>query len=303
MAADSIPEYAYARQVTIPSGSATPEEYNVVDPGFFKTLRLPIVAGRVFDAHDDAGSELGIVISASLANSLFAKANPVGRSVKLEIGDGVYATILGVVGDRKSAHSNRRGVTTVRKSEVYFSTTQAVARELRFVGRSNIAALPQKMSRSLQQADGDVAVVRAQSLFDYNRPIFEITVMGSIFGSIATVALILAMIGLFGIVAYSARQRTREIWIRIALGALPSRIARDVLEHAFRIVVAGLAIGFGLALSISQLMRTLFYGIKPLDPVAYAVVAVLFALVGLVAAWLPTRRAMRIDPMVALRPE
>jgi predicted permease len=286
-----------------------------MSPHYFDVFRIPLVSGRVFTDQDNGAAERVVVINQALAKEYWPKGDALGA--RISIGKGVGPEfdepprqIIGIVADvREGALSrppdqimyvpfaqvndgiialNNRIVPVtwaVRTKLQPFSLSADVQREL----REGSGGLPVAHIRSMQQVVGESTA----------RNDFYMTLL-TIF---AGVALLLAAIGVYGLMAYSVQQRTQEIGVRMALGASPQQVRRMVVTQGMQLAFVGVVIGVGSALGLTRLMSSLLYGVKPWDPITILLVAVLLSGVTLLATYLPARRASRVDPMVALRYE
>ena len=281
--------------------------YNVfrygVSPGYFETIGLPLRRGRFLDAHDTTGAPLALVISESLAQRMFPNQDPIGRRVHVGPTDQPWFTIVGVVGD-------------VRQASLALSETDAVySTQMQWYFQDNTMSL-------VVRAHGDAATLapairRAIWSVDKDQPIMRIATMETLLASTATerrfalilfeafslVALVLAVIGIYGVLSGSVAERTRELGIRLALGAQRSAVLRLVLGQGLKLSAAGIALGLLGALAVTRLLQSLLFGITATDPLTFTMSAFLLLAVALIACWLPAARATKIDPMVALRHE
>ncbi len=286
-----------------------------MSPHYFDVFRIPLVSGRVFTDQDNGAAERVVIINQALAKEYWPKGDALGA--RISIGKGVGPEfdepprqIIGIVADVCEGALSRPpdqimyvpfaqvndGVIalnnriipvtwTVRTKLQPFSLSADVQRELREAS----GGLPVAHLRSMQQVVGESTA----------RNDFYMTLL-TIF---AGVALLLAAIGVYGLMAYSVQQRTQEIGVRMALGASPQQVRRMVVTQGMQLALVGVVIGVGSALGLTRLMSSLLYGVKPWDPITILLVAVLLSGVTLLATYLPARRASRVDPMVALRYE
>jgi predicted permease len=272
-----------------------------VTAGYLETMNIALRRGRLLDAHDAApGAPLSVLISESFAKSNFPDADPIGR--RLRIGDDQsWRVIVGVVGDVRQT-----SLAVDQPDAVYLPTTQwtFTDRALWLVVRAHgdAAALAPIVKRAIWWIDKDQPIARVATM--------EALVTASaaerrfalvIFEAFALVALTLAAIGLYGVLAGSVTERTREIGVRSALGASRADILALVLRQGLTLTAAGIAIGLAGALAASGALVTLLFGITRLDPVTHVGVVALLTLVAAVASWLPAWRASRVDPAVTLR--
>jgi putative ABC transport system permease protein len=291
----------------ISEGNDPKAAYNVfryaVSPGYFETIDLPLRRGRLLNAHDTAGAPLALVISESLAQRMFPNQDPIGRRVHVGPTDMPWFTIVGIVGD-------------VKQASLALSETDAVySTQMQWYFPDNTMSL-------VVRAQGDAATLapairRAIWAVDKDQPIIRVATMEKLLAATATerrfalilfeafglVALVLAVIGIYGVLSGSVTERTRELGIRLALGAQTSAVLKLVLWQGLKLGAAGIALGLLGALAVTRLLQSLLFGISPTDPLTFAMSAFLLLSVALIACWLPASRATRIDPMIALRHE
>jgi putative ABC transport system permease protein len=285
-----------------------------VGPSFFTVFKIPIKRGRGFTLRDDAGSPGVVIINEALARRYWARENPLGQRITIGGGMGPdFAEppreIIGVVGDARVLGLNRDPpdqmfvpIAQVRDGVMALNNTFM---PLCWVVRTKMAPLSQAepVQRVFREA-ADLPVGHVQSMEQVvvqstARDQFN-TVLLSIF---ASVALLLASLGLYGLVAYSVEQRTLEFGIRAALGADPSSMYKMIVGHALKLAVAGIFIGVAAAYGLTRLMITMLFAVKPTDPIVFISVAALLGAVALLASYVPARRAVRVDPAVTLRYE
>ena len=290
--------------VAVPnSGSMPTADYVAASPGYFRIMGVPLLSGRSIDARDVMASPRVTVISASLARIYFPNQDPIGRRMVFgwPRGNGIQREIVGVVGDVRD--------TTLGKDPepmMYVPFAQAPFWGAIIVSKTSLttgafAALLRKDAGSI---DKDLPVNEIQSLPDalsksVAQPRFRTFLLG-LFGAMA---LLLAAAGIFGVISYSVSSRTHELGIRVALGAQRGTILWMILSETLVLAVTGLAIGIPCALAASRLLARMLFGISPNDPVTLASVAFVLAAVAALAGYIPARRAMRVDPIVALRHE
>lgn len=281
---------------------------HVVSDGYFSTLGIPIVTGRPIERDDVEGREAVVVVSATLARRLWRDDVAIGkRVVTLEEDDEdeprrVVRTTIGVAADV------RQGGTDEEQADVYVPLMQQPGRFASAIVR--MAVTPggasvdpdESLRRAVRDVDPEIAIDRIRPLqdlmaADMARPRF----MSALLSTLALAASVLALVGLYGLVAYAVRQREREIAIRVAIGAGPGRITRLFLGPASVVLVVGLTLGIGGALMTGRLLATQLVGVTSADPLALAGSCVAFALVALVATWWPSRHAASTDPAQALR--
>jgi len=279
-----------------PAGQAPLAEYRAASSDYFHALGIPLIAGRFFNDQDRENAPSVIIINRTLADRHFANQDPIGK--RLKAGSPDWATIVGVVGDVKQS-----GLTQAARAEVFWCAAQAP--------RSG-------MSLVVRAASDPTAAVRAEvQALDRDLPIYNVKTMKTVIaesfadrrlnmlllGIFAAVALILAVIGIYSVISYTTTQSTREIGIRMALGAQPKDVLKLIIGHGAVLSLIGVALGLAVAFALTRLMATLLYGVTATDPMTFVTVPILLIAVALLASYLPARRAMKIDPMVALRYE
>lgn len=276
---------------------------SVVSPDYFRTLETPLKRGRFFTDADDRKGPQVVLIDEALVDRYFQNRDPVGLRIKRggPSSEAPWMTIVGIVGNIKTD-----GFDQPDQPHLYHSIFQNPAYAMAIYVRTDVA--PTTVASSLREQvralDRDLPVfgertmtqVAAESV---SRRRFAMQVVG-LFGILA---LLLAAVGIYGVIAYSVTQRTREIGIRVALGASRTAILRWVLKQGLVLTIAGVVLGLVGALALTRLLRTLLFGIGPTDVVTYGVLAILLTVVALIACYAPARRATKVDPLVALRYE
>jgi putative ABC transport system permease protein len=284
----------------VPEGQVQPiAESPFVDGAYFRALGIPLISGRLFDARETPASPNVVIINQTLARRFFGSVDPVGRA--LVIGGNPPSTIVGVVGDVKYTSLDVSDDITL-----YVPITQNPVRGANLVVRTRgnpIDLLP-SIRAELAKIDPEIALGRTRTMDELlsdsvERPRFRATLLLAFAG----VALLLAAVGIYGVMAYSVAQRTREMGVRLAIGAQPSAVTKLVIGEGVRLAAIGVGIGLVAAAGVTRLMAGLLFGVQPIDPPTFAVVAALMILVALVACWIPARRATRADPLMALRSE
>ncbi|HBL25839.1 MAG TPA: ABC transporter permease, partial [Acidobacteria bacterium] len=281
--------------------------FQTVTPGYFATLRIPLESGRPLGEEDREGAPRTAVIGHRLARLLWPDGSALGRRLRRidgRVEESPWLTVVGIAGDVR--HDD---LLQPPGYAVYLSARQVpdgwfhVAVRLR-PGAGRPEALIEPVRRAVAAVDPDQPVDDFRTL---RRRVLDTVwrqrLAGLLFGGFALLALALAATGLYGVLAFSVGRRTREIGVRMALGAAPGEVRREVLGEALRLTGVGLVAGGLGALLLSRTLAGLLYGVQPVDPWTFAAVACLLAAVALVAGWVPARRAMRVDPQVALRNE
>jgi len=277
--------------------------FTVVTPQYFKTLDVPVKRGRDFADGDTADAPLVAIVSEALAREAFPNQDPIGRRIQSGYDRLDFMTIVGVVGDLRT-----KGPAQPAQPEIYMPFEQHApgATALTFVVRTETpdpSALAETLRRKIAERNRDVPVkvsTMEQTLDAATAGARFQTFLLVVF---AGVALLLALAGVYGVMAYTVSQRVPEIGVRIALGATPQNIRQLVFGDGARLGAAGLVIGLALALLTGRLLQGLLFGVTPRDPVILASVVATIAIATLLACYVPVRRAVRVDPMVALRVE
>ncbi|HUQ82191.1 MAG TPA: ABC transporter permease, partial [Gemmatimonadaceae bacterium] len=267
-----------------------------VAPGYWKTLGVRLVAGRTFSPNDAAGSPRVIVVNDELARRVYGNEDPVGRMVSYRNYDW---QIIGVV-----ASMRMQSLAEPPEPELYTSLTQDLRRYHYVFVKSAIAPeqLVSQMRQSLRRVDPTVAMTEVASMEQRVRDaLAPQRFRASLIAGLGILALVLSTLGIYGVVAYAVSRQTREIGVRMALGEDQSSVRRRVLFSALRMAVVGVALGAVLAMFASTWLSAFVVGVRARDPLTLGAAALLIAAVTAVAAYIPARRASRIDPLVALR--
>ncbi|HEV2489545.1 MAG TPA: ABC transporter permease [Candidatus Acidoferrales bacterium] len=285
-----------------PSGGEPDADIRVVDPGYFAAMEIPLLGGRDFTEQDTNNSARVMIINETMARTFWPHESPLGKRVTMkDWGPPLTGQIVGVVGDVKA-----NGMDAAVGPMIYWPYFQFPQNFNTFVVRG--AGNPMSLVSGVKSAIWAV---------DSNQPISRIRTMDQILseslarrrlymvllGVFAGAALLLAAVGIYGVVSYSVSQRTHEMGIRLALGAQRSDVLRLILGQGTGVALLGIAIGIVASLALTRLMSSLLFGVSATDPLTFAVVAILLMLVALTACYIPARRAMRVDPLVALRYE
>jgi len=279
---------------------------DAISPNYFQVIGAPIVRGRAFTEQDAENAPAAVIINETLARRFFADEDPIGKRVYYgnapDQQQNPARTIVGVVGDTR-----RTGFESGVRPETYLPIAQAVPARVTLVARTTAAA-PLSIAASMRTEV--LAVDRDQPVYDVktmNQTVAEMiaerrlnTILLGIF---AAVALILAAVGIYGVMSYTVTQRTHEIGIRVALGAQGRDVLRLVVGQGMLLALLGVGLGLLGAFAVTRVMASLLYGVSATDPLVFASVAVLLGLITLIACYIPARRATRVDPMTALRHE
>ena len=283
------------------ANSTLPASFRSVSPDYFRTMRIPLLKGRWFEDRDTAQSQPVVVINETMARQISPNyEEALGKRIKHGFRNQV-AEVVGVIGDVKYA-----GLDQQTRPEMYAPFAQRAWPFMRIVARSN--SDPALVAAAIREA------VRA---IDPDQPVDKMMTMSSVvsasfvgrsfymqlLGTFAALAFILASVGIYGVVSYSVAQRTREIGIRVALGARRSDVLGLVLKEALRLTALGVGLGLIGAFAATRVLRSLLFEVKPTDPATFICLSLLLTLVALLASYIPARRATKVDPLVALRYE
>jgi len=295
--------FSIAGQAPLASGDRAPAvEYRVVLPGYFQAMRIPILRGADFTERQGETDRPVVIINDAMARRYWADANPIGARVHLNMDeDSVVREVVGVAGDVRSATLDR-----VPVPEVFVPHAQVPVGSMGFTVRTagDPAALLPAVRQRVAAIDPDVPLARPQTmtaLVDASTGAARLSsVLTSMF---AIVAAMLATVGIYGLVAYSVAQRTREIGIRVALGANPAAVLRLIVGEGLVLALCGLALGLAGTWALTGTLRTMLFEVSPADPVVLG--ATCLAVIGVTcgASLVPARRVMRVDPTIALRAE
>jgi putative ABC transport system permease protein len=283
-------------------GEELAADYTVASSGYFRTMNIPLQRGRVFTENDTKGMQEVLVVSDAFVRRYFRGEDPIGRRLVFDGPDETPREIVGVVGDVR-----RNGLDIDVQPEVYVSYLQRPDRRLNVLLKTDLAdagQLIQPARAAVKAFDPNQIIWRTQTLDQLlSTSVAPRRFNMLLLGIFAAVALVLAAVGLYGVMSYSVSWRTHEIGIRMALGAKRADVLRLVVRQGMTMALIGLAIGLVGAFSLSRVLRGLLYGVSSTDPFTFAAVSVVLLLVALLACLLPARRATKVDPLVALRTE
>jgi putative ABC transport system permease protein len=294
-------EFSIVGDAPLPRGKATIADYATVSPDYFRVMRIPLLRGRLFLPQDSPGNPKVAIISETLANRFFPNHNPIGRLMKFGFppNSDVSREIVGVVGDvRDVALSKSPGpIMYVPFAQEPLYGGEVVVRSS--LSTSSVAAVIRKEVRSI---DKDLPVTDIDSFPNtLGKSVSRERFRTFLLSCFSALALVLAAVGIFGVVSYSASQRSHEIGVRVAVGAQPRDVLRLVLGQAAKIALLGLGVGIVFAFLLTRLMASQLYGVSATDPLTFAAVAVVLLGVSMMACYIPARRALRVDPLLALR--
>jgi len=266
-------------------------------------MAIPLLRGRTFSDRDISTAPRVTIISEAFAQRFFPNEDPLGKQLVFSFppNPGVPREIVGVVGDVRDA-----AVGQDPGPMMYVPFDQSPLWGVEAVVRSNLSlgAVAATIRREVHEVDKDLPVASVGSMFDLiDASVAQPRFRTWLLASFAVIALVLAAVGIFGVMSYSVSRRTHEIGIRVTLGASPANVVRLVLGESARLVFIGLAVGIPISLGLGRFLSNLLFGIRVADPTTFTAVAILLLAVGTLAAYVPTRRAIRVDPLRALRHE
>jgi predicted permease len=307
--ADMIPvDLHFSRESIFIEGQA-PERANTapraltsrISPGYFSAMSTPIVQGREFSEQDDDKATQVAIVNETFARRFWPDENPIGKRFATGSPDSPKLQVIGVARDGKYA-----GMQEDPRSFVYRPVSQSYSGATSLVIRAETD--PQQVMaaarRELQQLDAYLPISSAQTLDEHlSLPLLPARLAASLLGSFGVLALVLAAIGVYGVMAYTISKRTREIGIRMALGAQKADVLKLVISQGVWLTLTGVAIGLAASFAVTRLMKSMLFGVSATDPLTFAGVAMLLTTVALLACYIPARRATKVDPMIALRYE
>ncbi|HEV8367582.1 MAG TPA: ABC transporter permease [Pyrinomonadaceae bacterium] len=292
-------------QQTPDSPAQNVDYWNIVGNEYFKTMKIRVLEGRTFEAQDDNDKAMKVVVVNQALAKRFWNGSPIGRRVNPTFADPkVWFTIVGVVEDTKNA-----GMDKPAGPELYLQVRQVandfLGGNLSFVVRtSNESAAESSIRSVVRELDPSLPVYNLRTMNEVvSKSMVQPRFLALLLATFSGIALFLAAIGIYGVMAYSVAQRTQEIGVRMALGAQPLHVLRLVFGQSLFMLVIGTAIGLGGAFALTRLMRTLLFEVTATDPLTYVSVVGLLTVVALVACYIPARRAAKVDPLIALRYE
>jgi putative ABC transport system permease protein len=282
-------------------GQSIQSNWRLVDGGYFDTMQIPLLRGRSFAGQTPEQARQSVVLSASLARTLFGEADPVGRQIETPRAGADRLTVIGVVGDVRSNSLNTEPAPTF-----YWSMHRFIYGPMAMVVRTNKSTEPliPAIRSIVKDTDPSVPVFWIRTMKDVRaESLSRERLITSLLGGFAITSLMLAALGTYGVVAFTVQRRTREFGIRVAIGAQAGDILQLVVGQCLRLVGFGVIMGVVGALISSRLLTTLLYETGPTDLLSYLVATTVLSLATLVACWLPARRATRISPIEALKAE
>jgi predicted permease len=274
-------------------------ESRSITPKYFDAMQIPLLAGRYFTESDDTGPAHPIIINEQFARTYFAKRDPIGGQISGDETQVQRSTVIGVVADVRHTSLEEDP-----QPQIYAPVYDPRERSLAVRSSLPPALMANEIRSALKTSDPDVAFSDIQTMGDLvSMATARRRFQTSLLTAFAVIALFLALVGLYGLMAFSVNQRTREVGIRMALGAERRDVLLLILRKAVLLVGYGLVVGLGCAWIVTRLLKSFLFGVGEHDPLTVGAVSLLLIVCGLIAAFLPARRAASIDPMQALRTE
>ena len=284
-----------------PVGSIGTYQYTI-RPNYFATLGVALIRGRDFSASDVPSSPPVVIVSEQFARAAWKDENPVGKRLSVHGPEGPYATVIGVAREALIAGTGERNRPIIYLPQLQHPRTMDVTLLVRAHGDARVLAA--SLRRELALLDRTLPIYGVQTLAQYRSDRLAESRLGSgMLGGFGALALLLATVGVYAVIAFSVGQRTREIGVRVALGALQEQVVLLFVRQGLRLTLIGMAVGLALSIAVAKLLSSLFFGLAMSDIPTIVAVAAMLGLVALGACWIPARRAARVDPMQALRQE
>jgi predicted permease len=290
------------------SGKGLFSEITSVTPDYFKVLQASLVRGRYFTEEDDIDQQPVAIVDESTAGTYWPDRDPIGRRLSMRSFRGAasppWCTVVGVIKDIKSDSLDQSGAPHIYRPIYQFPGSRALSKSVTVRTSFSATSLEPQIRREIQAVDPDLPVFNVRTMNEIiDGSLASRRFSAELVGVFAVVALLLASVGIYGLLAYMVGQRSHEIGVRMALGATPSTIGRMIVSHGAGL--AGVGVGLGLMLSgiMAPLISSVLYGVRPLDPEVFIAVPVILMVVVLLASYIPAWRAARVDPIVALRRE
>ncbi len=282
----------------LPAGTAIKIDWRSISPGLFQTLAIPLLKGRDFNDHDTAGAPLVAIVSQETVKRLWGTEDPLGRVIRV-VGSGKEFTVVGVVGDVRLSALGEEPI-----AEMYFPAAVRLAALMDVAVRTQgkpeeaLAAI----RRTVRGLDSELPVATVRTLDQWvEGNAAQPRLNSALLAVFACVALLIAAVGIYGVLSYSVNQRSREIGVRMALGAPRAAVLRMIVGEGMRMGIAGIAAGLLGAVAVSRVLSSMLFGVQARDPLTFASVAAILIVIALAACYFPARRATAIDPVIALR--
>src|SRR5215470_8184799 len=298
----SLDSYVFIEGAPPTRGAQTPYALNSrVSPGYFQTMEIPLIAGRVFTEQDREDTPRVVVINETFARRFWPGQDAIGKRFRYSRADGPLVEVAGVVKDGKYFSLGEEP-----KPFFYFPLLQDYEEPTTLIARTtnNPNAALATIRGEVLKLDPTMPFTEVKTMTEHlSLSLFPLRIGASVVGSFGLLALLLAAIGIYGVMAFAVSQRTREIGIRMALGAQGTDVLQLIIKQGLTLMLIGLGLGLAGALVLTRLMSSMLYGVSATDPLTFGLIALLLAGVTLLACWIPARRATKVDPMIALRCE
>jgi putative ABC transport system permease protein len=272
--------------------------YRIISEDYFHTMGIPLKQGREFSERDVDQSPPVAIVNEQFVHDYFVDENPIGKHITI---GGKVAEVVGVAGNIK--HSR---LVNDAQPEFYFPYTQTPEASIAIVVRSTVepTSLAPSVRNAIFSVDSNQPVADIQTMEQrIENSIADSRLLTTLLSCLSAIALILSIIGIYGVITYYTAQRTREIGIRMALGAKPGDVLRLILKQGMFMALIGVGIGILAAIAVTRVLSSMIYGVSATDPLIYGAIAALFVTTMLLGCYIPSRRAMRVDPMDVLRHE
>jgi hypothetical protein len=276
--------------------------YRYITPGYFRALAIPIIAGRDFDEKERSGPETPLILSQSLARRMFPAENPVGQQIDLDA-NGHWEPVVGVVGDVKNLGIAGAPEPEYYRLRLHKSWAPGLSAVALLETRLDAGTVERWVRRQMAAIDPALPVTIETMETKVERLNGTPRFLAALIALFAAFGLLLAAIGLYGVLSFLVAQRTREIGVRIALGARPGQIAWMAVRQAGMWIGGGMAAGWALSAALGRMARGALFEVSPFDPASLAVAAAVLVMAAGIAVWRPARRAASVDPAVSLREE
>ncbi|HEY9436563.1 MAG TPA: ABC transporter permease [Blastocatellia bacterium] len=284
-----------------PKGKEPRAMFNTAMPNYFETMGIPLIKGRLFNEQDQLNTPRVFLINQTLARRFWPDQDPIGKQIKTDAADGATGAVIGVVGDAKHFWLEEES-----QPQMYEAYSQAPGIFATVVVRTTVEpmSLAEPVRQAVWKVDGDQPMWKVRTLESLiDRSTANKRFLMVLMGVFAALALALTVIGLYGVMSYAVSQRTQEIGVRMALGAGARNIHRMVLRQGMTLVLIGVAFGLAASWLLTRLMANLLFGVSATDLLTFVSISSLLTIVALLACWIPARRAMKVDPIIALRYE
>jgi predicted permease len=281
--------------------------YDVVTPRYFATMRINLLQGRDFSWRDTPQAQPVVMINEAMAKTYWPNQDPLGKHIRQggpDDNEFPWLTITGIVADVREVDPVTEPRPTMYFPIAQFADPAGILRDWAVRTNDDPRTIAANVRAAVWEIDKDLPITRIRTMEEVrSMSVVSPRLNLLLFGLFAALALVLASVGIYGVTAYSVAQRTREIGIRMALGATQAQVMRDVLGYGVRLTSLGLVFGLAGALAGTRVLSSLLYGVRSTDAITFVAVSMVLTAVAFMASYLPARRAMRVDPIIALRYE